>query len=105
MSNLVKQSLQDNTQEILKNLPDAFHDDFEKSIDAAAPATKLSDKEAKDLASQLMEEDPSIDHTKCIPLLDSDNLINRMIQQPSDAELEIQKKELLAEIEACLETE
>lgn len=105
MSNLVKESLQDNMQEILKNLPDEFHNDFKTSIEKAGPSERLNDDEAKDLASTLMQENPSINDQECIPLLHSDNLINRIIQQPSDAELELQKEQLLAEIEACLETE
>lgn len=105
MSNLVKQSLEDNEQDILKNLPDEFHNDFKASIETAAPATQLSDDEAKGLASLLMQEDPSINDQECVPLLDSDHLINQAIQQPSDAELELQKEQLLAEIEVALEAE
>ena len=105
MSNLVKQSLQDNMQDILKILPDEFHNDFKSSVETASSTVRLSDDEAKELASLLMQEDSSINDQECIPLLHSDNLINRIIQQPSDAELTLQKKQLLAEIEACLETE
>jgi hypothetical protein len=105
MSNLVKQSLEDNEQEILENLPGEFHNDFKASIETAAPTARLNNEEAKDLASLLMQEDPSIDDKECVPLLDSDNLINQVIQQPNDAELELQKEQLLAEIEVSLETE
>lgn len=105
MSNLVKQSLEENTQDILKNLPDEFHNDFKASIETATASARLNNDEAKDLASQLMQEDPSINDQECVPLLHSDNLINQVIQQPNDAELDLQKKQLLAEIEASLETE
>jgi len=105
MSNLVKQSLKDNMQEILSNLPNEFHDDFKASVETTEPTPRLSKDEAIDLASSLMEEDSSIDDKECIPLLHSDNLINCAIEQPSDAELAIQKEQLLAEIEASLEAE
>ncbi len=105
MSNEVKKSLQDNTDEILKNLPDEFHADFKASVESAAPAPKLTDDEAKAHSAQLMKENPSIADEECVPLLDEDVLINQAIGQPNDEELEQQKKELLAEIEAGLEAE
>lgn len=105
MSNLVKQSLEDNEQEILKNLPSEFHNDFKASIETAVPSARLNNDEAKDLAALLMQEDPSINDQECVPLLESDNLINQVIQQPNDAELELQKEQLLAEIEDSLEAE
>lgn len=104
MNNLVKQSLQDNLQDILKNLPDEFHSDLKKSIESASPATRLNNDDAKDLATQLMQENPLIDDLECVPMLDSDSMTNQAIGQPSDAELERQKQQSLVEIQDSLAT-
>ena len=105
MSNAVKQSLQDNSDEILANLPDEFHNDFKASVEAATSTPKLTTEQAKELAAELMKENPSISDKECIPLLDSDTLINQPIKQPTDGELELQKQELTSEINANLESE
>ena len=105
MSNEVKQSLEDNMNEILKALPEEFHADFKASVENAEPSPKLSTDEAKAQAAELMKEDPSIADEECVALLDEDVLINQAIQQPNAEELEMQKKELLAEIEAGLDQE
>jgi hypothetical protein len=52
-----------------------------------------------------MKENPSIADKECVPLLDSDTLINQPIKQPNDEELELQKQQLISEIEANLESE
>ena len=105
MSNAVKQSLQDNSDEILANLPNEFHEDFKASIEASAPTINLTIEQAKEQAAELMKEDPSISDEECIALLDSDILINRPIQQPNNEELELQKQELISDIRANLESE
>jgi len=103
MSNVVKQSLQDNMNDILENLPKEFHEEHKASVENAEPSLKLTDDEARTQAAELMKEDPSIADEECVPLLDEDRLINQVIVQPNDAELELQKEELLAEIKASLE--
>jgi hypothetical protein len=105
MSNAVKQSLQDNSDEILANLPDEFHNDFKACVQAAMPTEKLTIEQAKEQAAELMKENPSIADKECVALLDSDTLINQPIQQPKNEELELQKQELISEIEANLESE
>jgi len=105
MSNEVKQSLQDNMSEILENLPEEFHEEHKASVESAAPSPKLTTDEAKAQAAELMKENPSIADKECVPLLDADPLINQSIVQPNEAELELQKEELLAEIRAGLESE
>ncbi len=105
MSNLVKQSLEDNLDEILENLPKEFHDDMKSSIEAATPTPKLSDEEAKQHAAELMKENPAILDEECIPLLDSDTTLNKPIALPSEEELKLQMEQSLAEINASLDTE
>lgn len=105
MTNLVKQSLQDNMDEILANLPDEFHNDFKASVESAELSPRLTVEQAKEQAAELMKENPSIDDSECVPLLEADGLINKPIKQPNDQELELQKQELKAEIEASLESE
>lgn len=105
MSNIVKESLEENMDEILKNLPEEFHSDLKASVEAAAPSEKLNAEQAKQQAAELMKENPSINDAECIPLLDSDTALNLAIAQPSGAELEVQKKNMLAEIETSLAAE
>lgn len=105
MSNIIKESLQENLDQILENLPSEFHSDLKASIDAATPTPRLSTEEAKEQAAQLMKENPDIQDEECIALLDGDNLINQAIQQPKDEELELQKKQSIAEIQAALSAE
>ena len=105
MSNEVKQSLQDNMSEILENLPKEFHEQHKASVESAGPSPKLTTDEAKAQAAELMKENPQIADKECVPLLDEDRELNQPIAQPNEAELELQKKELLAEIEANLGSE
>ena len=105
MTNVVKESLQENMNSILENLPEEFHSDFKASVETAEPSPRLSTDEAKKQAADLMKENPSIKDEECIPLLDSDTLINTAVQQPNSDELEIQKQQAIAEIEAELATE
>ena len=105
MSNVVKESLQENSEEILKALPTELHDEFKKSIESVEPTPRLSTEEAKEQAAALMKADPTIAHEECIPLVENDAMINQAIQQPCDAELELQKQAALKEIEATLPAE
>jgi hypothetical protein len=47
MTSIVKQSLEDNMDAILENLPKEFHADLKSSVAAAAPEPVLSTDEAK----------------------------------------------------------
>jgi len=105
MSNTVKQSLEENMDDILKNLPEEFHEDLKASIETAAPSSKLTDEEAVIQASELMRDNPDIDHEACIPLLAKDTRLNRPIPQPYDAELELQKQAAIAEVKNNLPVE
>ncbi|GAA6137317.1 hypothetical protein NBRC116583_10640 [Arenicella sp. 4NH20-0111] len=95
MSNEVKQSLEENLDVILENLPEEFHQDLKKSIESAAPQPILSPEQARVEAAQLMKEDPAIDDKSCVPLLEEDPTIASSISQPSAEELEAQKSESL----------
>lgn len=105
MTNVVKESLQENMNAVLENLPEEFHGDFKSSVESAEPSPRLSVDEAKEQAKQLMIENPDIEHEECIPLIDSDRQINQPVTLPNKEELQLQKQDAISEIEAGLPSE
>jgi hypothetical protein len=103
MTNIVKQSLEDNMDVILENLPKEFHSDLKSSVATAAPQAVLSADEAKAEAIACIKENPSIENEdEAIALVNSDPMIGQAIPQPPATELEIQQRDALAEVQASL---
>ena len=105
MTNLIKQSLEDNKDFILENLPKEFHTDFEASIDKAIPSEKLSKEQAVEQAERCMRENPNVlaeTRREVLPQIQADNNLGKPIPQPSEAELEKQKEQAIVEINANL---
>lgn len=104
MTNVVKQSLEENASTILKELPEEFHADFKASINEAKPLPVLSEEQAKAEAIACIKENPTISNEdEAIELIKADNTIGQPIPQPSQNELEQQQKASLAEVQANLD--
>lgn len=101
MSNIVKQSLEDNMDAILENLPEEFHADLKASVATAAASPVLSADEAKAEAIACIKENPTIENEDdAIALVNNDFNIGQAIAQPSAEELQMQQKEALAGVQA-----
>ena len=105
MTDAIKQSLEDNKDFILENLPKEFHADFEASIDKAMPNEILSNEQVVEQAELCMRENPHVlaeTRREVLPQILADNNLNKPIPQPPEAELEKQKEQAIAEINANL---
>lgn len=106
MTNPVKQSLEDNMDSILENLPEEFHSDFKASVATAAPIPVLSKDEIVEQAEQCMRENPDVlaeTRREIVPLLKTNQHLGQPIAQASNDELEAEKKEALEKIQASLD--
>lgn len=97
MTNYVKQSLEDNYSDILKNLPEEFHDDFKASLADAAPVKQDSESELRQVVIKVLKDNPNIDHAKCIAAFDADQTFNQAIPQPDKEMLKLEENDLLSE--------
>jgi len=106
MDNIVKQSLEENKDIILENLPEEFHGDFKASIESAETMKVLSQAEAVKEAEQCMRENPNVlaeTRREIMPSLENDQTLGQPAQQASEAELKEQMQHALGEIEANLD--
>lgn len=101
--NNVQQSLQENLEEIKKNLPEEFHADLEKQISDSGDATgtQLSGDAAVAAVKAELEANPEVDNTVAAELTD---LAPVAAVEPSEAEqkheMESQLSATKAEVEA-----
>jgi len=105
MTNAVKQSLEDNLDQILENLPKEFHDDFKASMEAAEPVKPLSENEAKQEAILLIRDNPTIpiiDEAECAAIIEDGEQFWPDIAEVSESDLEQQKAEMLKAAHAAV---
>lgn len=97
MANSVKESLKENTNEILKNLPEEFHANFKAEMENAAPVPQQSDNELRKIVIEELKNNPNVDGVVCISAFEADMMFNQAIPQPCKEELELEKQDLLSE--------
>jgi len=103
MTNAVKQSLLDNQEAILEELPKEFHEDFKASIESAESIPALSEEDAKKEAIEAIKHNETIAATtdqECQAFIDNADVFQVSIAPLSDDELEQQKAEMLKEASA-----
>ncbi len=96
MTNIVRQSLEENSKDILKNLPEEFHDDFKASIALAAPVLQPSDGELRQIVIKELKDNENIDDAICIPAFEDDKTFNQAVVQPTKEMLDLEESDLLA---------
>jgi len=87
MSNPVKQSLEDNKAEILQNLPEEFHKDFDASLADAAPEPQLSGKAAEDAVIAELKANPDVDDGEWVYQFRKDPQIGQQLPPLSEEAL------------------
>ncbi len=97
MTNAVKQSLENNSADILKNLPEEFHSDFKASMADAAPIAQPSDSELRQIVVKELKDNPNVDDAVCIPAFEADKAFNQAIPQPDKDALGLEEQDLLSE--------
>jgi hypothetical protein len=94
MSNLVKQSSHQSMHCILEGLANQIHNDFNAIL---KPFFTLSKPKINQIKKVTVNKE-------YLTNLDVSGLVSRSIRKISDAELQLQNKLLLAEVDACLES-
>jgi hypothetical protein len=99
--NSAKNSLLDNKDEILSNLPKEFHEDFLKNIEEMPDAQEatLSDHEVVAAIKAELVANPDVDESAAAAEL-KDIKAPVAAAPPSEAEMEEQKAQLMAEAKA-----
>lgn len=99
--NKAKNSLKENLDEILSNLPEEFHADLKKEIDKIPDAEEvaLKGEEAINAIKAELKANPDVDETAAAAEL-KDIKAPEVPTPASEEELEKQKEELLAEAKA-----
>lgn len=97
MTNIIKQSLEQNMDAILENVPVELHEEVKANIASAAPTPKLSMAEVKQAVIQELKDNPTVDDAACIPMVETDESLGQAAAQPSAEELEAEQATRLAE--------
>lgn len=103
MSNPIKKSLEENKEQILKDLPEEFHSCLEAEISNCEPIPALSDEDAVKEAVEVIRHNPSIaaiSDEDCQAILDNAETFMQEFEPATEAELKKQQEELLAEVAA-----
>ena len=94
----VKKSLEENKDEILKNLPEEFHADFHTAMANAEETVPLTPEEELEAIKAELTANPDVDHDALIPLLESSPTAHRADPPPSAEEQDSAKAEALAKV-------
>ena len=100
MSN-VKKSLEENKEEILKALPEEFHADLEKEIEAAEDLPRLSDVEELESIKTELTNNPDIDEAEAIAGLEKNPTAHKPLPPPTEEEQKKEMEERLREAKAA----
>lgn len=102
MTNAIRKSLEENMEFILENTPKEFHEQAKATAAAAEPIAILSEDEAKKEALAIANDNPQVDNETLETAIKQSDVFLSPIEKASDAELETQQKERLAEIEEAI---
>ncbi len=82
---IVKESLQTNLDEILKNLPEEFHEDCKKQIDTVEEPSPLSEaEEFEAIKAELINNPDVIYETEAIADFEANPTAHKAEAQPSE---------------------
>ena len=93
----IKKSLEENKGEILKALPEEFHGDLEKVIDAAVDAPELSDADELEAIKKELTDNPDVNEKEAIEELLKKPTAHKAPPAPSEAEQKKAMEEAIAE--------
>ncbi len=95
---MIKKSLEENKAEILKNLPNEFHADFEAEVAKAAEIAPPSATEEIAAIKAEMKANPDVDDAVLVAEVEANPSAHRAPAPPSAEEQEAAKKAALAKV-------
>ena len=96
----IKQSLEDNKEAILKELPEEFHKNLEDEIAAASDPVLPTEAEEAEAIKKELVANPDVDDAAVIKEFESNPTAHKPAPPPSDDEVKKEMEELLAEAKA-----
>jgi len=97
-----KKSLEDNKEEILKALPEEFHADLEREIEAAEDPPVLNDEEELEAIKKELTNNPDIDEAEAIAALEKEPTAHKPSPRPTEEEQKKEMEERLREVQAAI---
>ncbi len=97
----IKESLEKNKEEILKALPEEFHADLEKEIEAAKDPAPLSDEEELEAIKKELTDNHDVVEGLAIPQLEKAPTAHKPSPLPSEEEQKKEMEERLKKVEAA----